>query len=242
MSATEHWGSPILDRLQDFIDESFGEEFRLIDEKMLEPGWQLKATINAFAPMYSTVQLPRDGKLEMNASFIGGLLGHLASHMDGLSGPVFWGALTDACKILASASAPEARPALEGIARGQNPFPEIRAKLQEQILEALCCVLAQSDKEQADFFAAYSKALRCGSITEDGKGVAETTRTPAYKLIAILGPSMKEQWRTISDVHKLLVRLLGRERAGDLKRTEKICAFLGLKLGPSGRPPKSRTK
>lgn len=54
-------------------------------------------------------------------------------------------------------------------------------------------------------------------------------------------------WRFIADcqsiaqLHAWLTRVLGPNRAGHLKRTEKICQRLGLKLKGRGRPRKIQT-
>jgi hypothetical protein len=94
----------------------------------------------------------------------------------------------------------------------------------------------QSKAEQIQFFDGYTKALRRGSITSMARGVGETTRTEAYLLIAAFGPILRVRCHSVHDVHRFLEEMMGRQRAGAIKRTEEICKSIELRFRSPGRP------
>jgi hypothetical protein len=122
------------------------------------------------------------------------------------------------------------------LSEDENPFWDKRNAFLSAVGHSLRIASRQSRLEQATFFEAYAKALRKGSLNIDLKPVAATTRTPAIQIIAVFGPLLRLHFRSVADVHRFLVKSLGSNRAGDIKRTEDICKKLGMKFRPAGRP------
>ena len=96
-------------------------------------------------------------------------------------------------------------------------------------------------KEKRKFMRGYALGLQNKPFDETGALSVGTQATAIYLLLA-------SQWkfvqglRNVSEVHKWLEHMLGKTLIGDvngLKRIEKICQRMSLRLGPPGRPARS---
>ena len=230
------WPMQIVDRMDRFYDEFFGELSHAIDEHYLKDGWQFNATLQAIKPVTSTLHWPKLGKIKARARFIGGLLGHSVAHYEALCQPKTWSIISRSFNVLLEFEARLSGTNIDPVEADENPFLDELPAFQSALG---CCVKIasrQSRDEQVQFFEGYAKALRKGSLTLDGRPVGESTRTTAFQLIAVFGPVLRLHLRSVGDVHRFLERCLGSNRAGSLKRTEAICKTLGMKFRGSGRP------
>ncbi len=237
----QNWCMLVVDRLDCFYSKLFGEIEDGFEEKLLEEGWQLRATIEAIKPMYSTLHWPKEGKIHARAKLVGGLLGHSMAHYHALCDQKVWDYICDIFEKLCSLINLDLKDE-EKIKKDENPFLDAKSKFDSAVVSAMRHALRQSVGEQAMFFEGYTKALRRGAITKDVKGVAETTRTPAYRLIAVCGPLFRDQWSSVHDVHKFLIIMLGKQRAGEIKRTENVCKSIKMRFRSAGRPSKTELK
>ena len=229
----------IVDRMLLFYNRFFSEIAEDLDRHYLTHGWQLKATLESAKPFTPTLFWPKEGKIKARAKFIGGLLGHSIAHYEALCAPELWShycqtlnAIFDHGEEISGAS-PDFR-----FTEDENPFLEELSAFRSALACCLRIAAHQDMDEQIHFFEGYTKALRSQSITAEGKGVKESTRTGAYQLIAIFGPSLKLHMHSVHDVHRFLEKMMGKYRAGSIKRTEAICKSIGMKFRSAGRPPK----
>ena len=240
----KHWAEVAVDRMDKFQNLLWPGLGKLVDEWFLVDGWQEKAATESVKPATPTVNWPK-GKMDPARlpRFSGALVGHTVSHHLTMCQPEMWGPL---CREWNEAVAKlSSVPALAGLndlvlEESKNPFAESLLEFEKVVGSVMRLAVSQSVTDQAEFFAAYSKALKCGSVGTDGKGVAMGSRSVAYQLIMFFGPIIRLYFKSVGDVHRLLVRLLGPSLAGDRKRTEEICKTIGLKFKGPGRLPKRK--
>lgn len=99
---------------------------------------------------------------------------------------------------------------------------------------ALATCVDQSYPDMREFLLAYASAFarKPTNFSYDSFG------NSAFEVYIF----MLWHWRiiekldSVSELHKLLVKQLGLQRTGDLKRIEKICSRIGLHLRKAGRP------
>jgi len=235
----QEWTMRVVDRIDRFYSRFFGEVGDAIEKKLLQDGWPTLATMQGIKSIMPTVHWPKDGKFYPNAKCIGGLLGHTVAHYEKMCDPRVWKIVCDGfnnlCDLLLDPQGDGER-----MAEDENPFVEALPQFRSAIASAMRYPSRQSVREQRLFFEGYTKALGKGSLTMTARGVGETTRTTAYQMIAACGPILGVHWRSVHDVHRFLVRMLGRQRAGDIKRTEGICNTIGLRFRNAGRPPSAK--
>ncbi len=233
----DEWTMRIVDRMDRFYTRFFGELAELIDKNFLADGWQLRATMESVKAFTSTIIWPKSDKFVARAKFLGGLLGHSVAHYEAFSSHETW-----ACVCRAFNSVIEIGERISGEASAErfdeheNPFVDERRRFLSAVEYCHRLVVRQGGIEQVVFFEAYSKALRKGSITHDARCVGGSSRIQAYQLIAAYGPLLKLHLRSVADVHRFLVKTMGVNQAGDIKRPEAICKSLQMKFRASGRP------
>ena len=94
-----------------------------------------------------------------------------------------------------------------------------------------------SQAEQIQFFDGLSAGRKGPSGTSNGM-LAETDASDIYLLLIL-------HWRRIfnfssmTELHRFLTCCLGRNRVGDKKRVEQLCARVGLRFRGRGRPRKT---
>ena len=233
----DEWALKIIDRMDRFYTRFFGELAEVIDRNFLADGWQLRATMESVKAFTPTIIWPKKDKFVARAKFLGGLLGHSVAHYEAFSSHETW-----ACVCRAFNSVIEIGEGISGEAsterfeEDENPFVDNHRRFLSAVEYCHRLVVRQGGIEQVVFFEAYSKALRKGSITRDAKCVGGSTRTRAYQMIAAYGPLLKLHLGSVADVHRFLVKTMGVNQAGDLKRTESICKALQMKFRSVGRP------
>jgi hypothetical protein len=237
VETSQDWTMRVILRMERFYENFFGELGDAIEERVLQEGWQRLATIEGIKPLTSTLHWPKKGKVNARAKFIGGLVGHTVSHHHAMCQPKLWGLVCEAFNQL-GAILLGGLDESDRLEADENPFVDATPQFNAAITGVMRIASRQSLPEQTLFFEGYSKALRRGSVTVNAKGVGETTRTSAYQLIAAFSPVIQGHCRSVHDVHRFLERMLGRQRAGTIKRTEAICQTIGLRLRAAGRPEK----
>lgn len=230
-----------IDTMDRFYSRLSGEIGEAVDKHLLANGWQINATIEAVRPICPTVAWVDAKNPNKRARIVGALIGHSVAHHRALCAPRIWGTV---CKGMNAVI--DLFPLLEGekpieerFSEDENPFIESSRSLDLAVSRSMRFVVSQPPLVQIQFFEAYTKALRKGSVTIDGSGVAESTRTSAYQLIAAFGPLLRLRCSSVHDVHRFLVAMLGSQRAGTIKRTEAVCKSLNMRLRSSGRPVKA---
>jgi len=240
------WGLLVINRMERFYTKLYGQEFDALLNPLLEDGWQLKATMESVKPIASTVQWNSIKKPNAMARYLGGTIGHSVSHYRALCKKGVWESLCNRWNPCWEAIFEELPETKEGEddrhledglwSHDKNPFKDSYSKFQTALNCTLKHASAQTEPEQIQFFEAYAKALRKGSLTAEGYGVAPSPRTSAYQILALFGPILRLQMNSVHDVHRFLEKVMGKQRAGTVKRTEEICRYLGLRFRSRGRP------
>jgi hypothetical protein len=248
MSTGPDWTILVVRRMERFYTAFYGNVMNDAAEVFLEDGWQLRATMETVRPIASTVQWPKDGKLNAKARSLGGVLGHSVAHYHTLCDSTTWRAICERWNTAIELILAKLLPSEDGVGElgvkleearldpDKSPFAAERTEFNKAIACVLRHVAGRSTAEQLHFFEGYTKALRRGSLDTQGNPKGGTTRTPAFQLIAMFGPMIRLHCRSVHDVHRFLEAILGRSRAGTVKRTEAICKSLGMRFRSRGRP------
>lgn len=93
-------------------------------------------------------------------------------------------------------------------------------------------------RDESDFHRGLSDGLR--GVGRDVPGDRSTDATDVY-LLLVMWWRFVVRFASVSQFHIFVVRCLGPLRAGDKKRTEKICQRIGLRFRGRGRPRKIQT-
>lgn len=227
----------VVDRMDRFYTKFFGELGDAIEEHYLKEGFQFLATVESIKPIFSSLHWPKDGKLNAKAKFVGGLLGHTVAHYNAMCHPRVWQLVCNGFNKLGELML-DKPDVFERLKADENPYIEALPKFNSAMASAMRYPSRQSPAEQIQFYEGYTKALRKGSLTLNARGSGETTRTTAYQLIAAFGPILRLRCHSVHDVHRFLVSMMGRQQAGDIKRTEGICKTIHLRFKDAGRPSK----
>jgi len=102
-------------------------------------------------------------------------------------------------------------------------FPLVRRAVRRCF--AIMCDASQEDC--AEFSAGFGAALKKGSLTPTARLVGGTDATEFYFYVVMLGPALKQRFKSMKQFHEFCVGLWG-QRAGDRKTTEKRCSRIGL--------------
>jgi len=102
--------------------------------------------------------------------------------------------------------------------------------------KALCSSVDQSYGDMSDFLLAYAAGF-AKKPGENFKGDVGGTTFEIY-LFLLMFWRVVEQFKSVSQLHEVLRKVLGEHRTGDLKRIEKICGRVGLHFRKPGRPKK----
>lgn len=112
------------------------------------------------------------------------------------------------------------------------------AALRRLAKRALTSCVDQTYPDMRDFISAYSAAFarKPTSFSYDSFG------SSAFEVYIFMLWHWRaiEQLSSVRELHQSLVKHLGPQRAGELKRTEKICQRIGLHYRKAGRPKKLR--
>lgn len=240
----KHWAAVAVDRMDKFQNLLWPGLGKLVDEWFLVDPWQEKVATESVKPVTPTVKWSK-GKVNPARlpDLSGALIGHTVSHHLSMCQPEIWEPFSRGWNdLVAKLSSFPALAGLKDLAfeESENPFAESLLEFEKALGSVMRLAVSQSLSDQAEFFAAYSKALKRGSVGMDGKGVAMGTRTASYQLIMAFGPIIRQHCESVGDVHRLLVALLGPSIAGDRKRTEETCKTIGLKFKGPGRLPKRK--
>lgn len=92
--------------------------------------------------------------------------------------------------------------------------------------------------EASEYYRGLSEGLR--GVGRNIPGDRSNDATDIYLLMGMWWRRI-DRLESITELHTLLVRLLGAPRVGDKKRVEKICERIGLTLRAPGRPPEIPT-
>jgi hypothetical protein len=236
------WAMRVVDRMDRFYTRMFGEISEIMDQYLFEDGWQIKATIEGVKGFTPTLHWPKAHLPQARAKFVGGLLGHSVSHFETLCQPKSWVFFCDAFNTIFDLSERLSGEATEErFDHDENLFALEHRRFLTASSSSLRIAGQQCVAEQKAFFEGYTKALKKGSITIDLKGKGGTLRTQAYQMVAIFGPLLRLHANSVHDVHRFLVKMMGKQRAGDIKRTEGICRAIGMRFRSPGRPgPKDK--
>jgi hypothetical protein len=101
---------------------------------------------------------------------------------------------------------------------------------------ALCSCVDQQYDDMKEFLLAYAGAF---AQKPSGPGASSFGNT-AFEIynFMLLYWRIIERLKSVHHLHEVLVKVFGPYRAGDLKRTEKICQRIGLRYRKAGRPKK----
>jgi len=100
----------------------------------------------------------------------------------------------------------------------------------------------QADRLPPSQATEYYRGLADG-LRGIGPGSSEDKSTAATPTLLILGMWWRrvQQFRSVTELHQWLIRVLGKRRAGEKKHVEKICERIGLRLAKRGRPKSKPT-
>lgn len=140
----------------------------------------------------------------------------------------------------AFAASPENIGALADAPKGVvlDSIQAIRPFLSAAAADTILQMLAKPPSDSVSFFRGFSTALS-RSAGKSGLTPGWTDATLIYLLIVMLWQKVAG-FSSVGELHEWLISLLGQQIAGDLDRTKKICARIGLRYRGSGRPTKRR--
>jgi len=159
---------------------------------------------------------------------LGALLGHKVAAMKAFAGgvTVLQGAVSNA--VVQGPGAKEMDEFRDSIREAESAF---RGEYGNWVMRTMrrCIAIAsqQPMEEMRQFFAGFTKALAVGTITREGKLAGATSATEFYWFLLLLGPELKKLVKSMGQLHELS-RLFFKDRAGDIKTTEKRCKRIGL--------------
>lgn len=127
----------------------------------------------------------------------------------------------------------------ESIARSHRQVLEVwYPALRRLAKRALCSAVDQTYGDMTDFLLGYSRAFarkpRSFKVGDWGGTTFE------LYFILLLSWPVVDKLRSVTELHSVLVKVLGQHRTGDKKRIEKICERIGLHYRKPGRPTKAK--
>jgi hypothetical protein len=183
----------------------------------------LKHIAKTFAP---SLQL-KEGML-LGPRELGALLGHKVAAMKAFAGGV---TVIPGPLPTPIAQGPLATAFEEMRDSFKKTESEFRGDYGNRVMRTMrrCVAIAsqQPMEEMRQFFAGFNKALAFGTITREGKLAGATTATEFYWFLLLLGPELKKLVKSMAQLHELS-RLFFKDRAGDIKTTEKRCKRIRL--------------
>jgi hypothetical protein len=105
------------------------------------------------------------------------------------------------------------------------------------VQRSLAVACGQSYADSTQFFTAFAKALDKRPADASASNFQRTT-TKVYWVLFQAWPSV-EGMGSVHELQQSLCNHLEPHLVGNIKRVEKICQRLGLRLGPRGRPKKA---
>lgn len=126
----------------------------------------------------------------------------------------------------------------EQIAQGKEfitkLYDEWYAALRRLAKRALASCVDQNYPDMRDFLSAYSAAFARKPISFGSSSFGNTAF--AVYIFLLWHWRIITELNSVRELHDILVRQIGLQRAGELKRTEKICQRIGLHFRKPGRP------
>ena len=113
-------------------------------------------------------------------------------------------------------------------------YPGIRRLAQM----ALCSTVDQTYEDMRDFLTAFSS----GFARKPSSFQVGDIGNPTFEiyLFLLLFWRAVSRFKSVPELHRVLIRIFGPHRTGDIKRIEKICQRIGLHFRKPGRPPKTK--
>jgi hypothetical protein len=221
-----------LNRIAEEIDkiECFSTEWTLPDDG--GPPWVANVEREFARAMFPVAKLKTSKVL--TPRLIGAILGHQCAYavwlMEWLSTQI------------EAANSPAEESLTEDEVLKAEPFHDSFAKwysaLRRLAKLALCSNVDQSYGDMSEFLLAYA----AGFAKKPGERIAGDIGGTTFEiyLFLLMYWRVVEQFKSVSQLHEVLRKVLGENRTGDLKRIEKLCQRIGLHFRKPGRPPKSK--
>lgn len=228
----------VADLMDQYYTDIFGDSAEDLERHYLADGWQTLASMHSTKSFFSTIQWVSSGKEIARAKFVGGALGHAVSHHRTMCNDRIW---RTCCKALNALSQVQAEHGIDYkspvmMSADRNDFLSTTPQFNHAVGRAMELASKQAKLPQAIFFEAYAKALRKGTVDEHARGTGQTSRSNAYQIVSAFGPMISIKCHSVHDVHRFLVKMMGKSMAGEVKRTEALCKKIGLKFRAPGRP------
>jgi hypothetical protein len=118
-----------------------------------------------------------------------------------------------------------------------NKFNEWYEAMRGMAKQALASSVDQTYEDMRDFLLGFSDGFS-RKPKNFGAGDMGNTTFKVY-LFMLLFWRQIQQMKSVPELHRSLVVMLGAQQVGELKRIEKICQRIGLSFRKPGRPSKS---
>ncbi len=120
-----------------------------------------------------------------------------------------------------------------------RPHGRLRPVYQRELKHLARLARRYSGLDESEFHRGLSTGLR--GFGSGVPGDRSTDATQVY-LALVVWWRFVAQLNSVTHLHRWLGLVLGPARAGERKRTEKICERIGLRFRPRGRPRKNPTR
>ncbi len=119
-----------------------------------------------------------------------------------------------------------------------NSLPKWYEALRQLAKTALSSCVDQTYQEMSEFLTAYASAF-ARKPKSFGSGDIGNTNFEIY-VYMLTHWRLVERLQSVSQLHGVLQKVFGENKVGNLKRIEKICQRIELRLGKPGRPKKTK--
>lgn len=106
--------------------------------------------------------------------------------------------------------------------------------------KALCSSVDQHYEEMSDFLIGFADGFRRKPRTFKASDLGSTAFEIHFFMLMFW--KLVSSFKSISQLHQVLVKMYGAQRVGDLKRVEKICQRIDLTYREPGRPKRDKRK
>ena len=193
------------------------------------PQWVQNLEREVGVVMFPVAQLKK--ALVLTARRLGAILGHQC-------GIAVWMMEWIALQLSKPQFVADAKITPEQINQGNDFFIKLHdgwyLALRRLAKRALSSCVDQSYEDMRDFLTAYASGF-AQKPASFGSGSFGSSTFEVYVFMLWHWQAV-EKLNSVRELHDLLVKIFGSLRAGDLKRTEKICQRIGLHYRKPGRP------